>query len=373
MASVGGDGGGLMEHNDTTISAERLEQSGAWFAGRGVEAWNPELNSQRESFEALFARTQPKEAAQLTIPLTDWSLIPFPPLDNGNASEPEELGGELITNTNSTHLKPEPSVFLQKSRSKTVGIEFAENALRQLAVETGISGAMDLSSAFKKLSTETWLDILDVVRWSFLGTYLMVSNRRLMQHIQCVQVQSPRDILSLCISCTFFYLLCLPRLYRNIRVRAPFHPGDMRWRSNSAFDRGNIPINLLIHPRSSMLSSKFPQLWQLGHYVQRLQINDWDAPRTVPVTALPQIIGPNTTTYDIWKGHWNHGPAPQVIQLWLGNPSDLRPPVSVNTALANLLQYQMQNLRSFRCVHKADFVNHVRLCFNPAFKSDSRF
>ncbi|KAF8539621.1 hypothetical protein BDD12DRAFT_89174 [Trichophaea hybrida] len=313
---------GSVGYDDTAVSTEHLKLSGTRFVELGVEGWKPKLNMERESFEALFARTQLQEPALLTITLTDWSLIPFPPLYNDNAPKLEELGWESRINTTSTHFKAVPSASLQKSGLETAAIEFADNELGKLALETGISGVMDLSNAFKKLSTETWLDILDVI-------------------------QSPQDVLSLCISCTFFYRLCLPRLYRNVRVRAPFHPGDMRWGSTAAFDGGSIPINLLVHPQSPMPPSKFPQLCQLGRYIQRLEINYWDAPPTVPATALPQTIGPNVTTYDMWKGIWDHAPAPQVVQLWLGDPIDPRPLVSVNTVLANLLQHQMQTLRSF--------------------------
>ena len=130
-------------------------------------------DGRRESFESLVARSRARAAAaiaadggadrQPSVPPIDWSGVSFPPpLDEGEAN-----GARLPPPA--TRFPPPP----RKKRATAQDVELIQQQLSGLKLAPRV--LTHLPSAFRKLSIETWMDIMDRVglppRWPTRSNY----------------------------------------------------------------------------------------------------------------------------------------------------------------------------------------------------------
>ncbi|KAA8911618.1 hypothetical protein FN846DRAFT_904153 [Sphaerosporella brunnea] len=311
-----------------------------------------ELDANSNESPSTFGSPGPDSSAQPSVPTTDWSLIPFPewpPVDL-DSSVPEKkkwaVKGPWATcttfkvpnvplDTDPANLRyPGPRrefAVLSKEAQREKG-EVNDDLLQGISgIPLGPGPLTKLPDAFRELSLDIWLNVLDFI-------------------------DSPRDLLMLSCSSKVLHELCLPRLYSSIKIRMPFYPGDASCRLGFVFDKDMIPMNLLMHGfPHPVFRRRYSQHLQ---HIRCLEIAKWHAPSFKPggPGLSFQTLSPHVMMYDLRQA-WilNRGSG-----LCLGAKEGGQKVVDISVDLA-LLLLSMPNLRSFRFTPNKQYSKVIRL------------
>jgi hypothetical protein len=156
-----------------------------------------------------------------------------------------------------------------------------------------------------------------------------------------LQITSPTDLLSICRSCSALYRLTIPRLYRHIHIRMPFHSVEDIQSLQMDVNQGFLDFTQFTRDCQSSFRPprKFPSRWELSQHVRHLEISKWEAPLT-PNLIVSSESGPNK----LWRGH----NGTNSVQLWIGSQGGVSPSHPANELLAHWMAESMPNLESFR-------------------------